>query len=146
MFGSGFNVTNNFPGAGSRYTIHLLASSSTYAAGSTRFFGYFVSIVTSVATTNEITILRGGTITGAMVELQAATAGSGEAWSMFVRLNDTTDFLIATVSSATNRRTWFNNAMSIRVTAGDRVVIKSIAPAFAVLPSAVLSSGYLIVD
>lgn len=143
MFGSGFNVTNNFPGVVDSLTIGLMAQNSALPASATRFFGNFPINVQTTAAPCRITILNSCTITECLVECQSfGVAGSGEAWDMFLRVNDAIDFLISTVSLAAARRTWSNLNMGIALVAGDNVIVKSVQPAFVSVPSSNVLSGY----
>lgn len=148
MFGqSSFQVNNNtvsgIPNTG--LTIPIFTTQIlTVADASTLFFGYWNgNLGTGLATTRFITVGLDCTISLGVIEAEAITAGSNEAWDMFIRVNDTTDYLLATVSQSSNRRTWINSALNIPLFAGDNVVVKSVAPIFITNPASVIFSGYL---
>ncbi len=69
--------------------------------------------------------------------------GSGEAISIYFRLNDTTDYLIATVATINQIRHFVNTTLNVPVNAGDFFEIKIVFPIFATLPSGTNFSGYL---
>jgi len=65
------------------------------------------------------------TIGGAdFVWLASGTAGSGESISMYVRINNTTDYLIASVANTNAQKLFQNLALSIAVGPGDYAEIK----------------------
>jgi hypothetical protein len=74
------------------------------------------------------------------------TAGSNESVSIYVRLNDTTDTLIATVGDTNAYKSFNNNALAITVASGDYIEIKMVAPTWATNPTAVSIGGYLLVE
>lgn len=138
------SVAQKSSGAG--YTVHLLSNNAAVTTNATRFLGYFPNAPVTTATPLQILIARDGIIKLALVEMQSATAGSAENWSVFLRLNDTTDHLIQTLGVSTLRRSFLNASMNIKVNAGDFIVIKSITPAFAVVPGVTQVSGYIIIE
>lgn len=126
------------------FTIPVLAQNSAIPANVDRFFGNFPINVQTTATVLQITILRDCRLVACVVECQSfAAVGTAEAWPMFVRVNNTTDNLISTVAVANARRTWSNMSMSVLLSAGDRVVIKSSSPAFVTAPGSNVLSGYM---
>lgn len=72
-----------------------------------------------------------------------STIGSNESFSMYLRINDTTDHLIATVGTAVNNRVFSNTAINVTVAAGDFFTIKCVNPAWATNPVGVYISGYV---
>ena len=76
----------------------------------------------------------------------SGTAGTAENWSLYIRLNNTTDTLIATIGAATNARQFSNAALNISVVAGDYIEIKSVQPTWATNPLTTLYGGYLYVE
>ncbi len=77
-----------------------------------------------------------GTINVAYVYAEAfGTAGSGESWSMYIRVNATTDYLIGSVASTSAVRSWSNTSLSITITAGDYFCIKMVNPSWATTPT-----------
>lgn len=83
-------------------------------------------------------------IIGADIQIYASsTAGSNEAWDLYVRVNNTTDYLIQSVTVAGNQRRWVNNAMSVPLVAGDFISIKSVQPVWATNPLSVTAGGVL---
>ena len=80
-------------------------------------------------------ITRAGTIKAASIYSYSTTAGSNNAWPMYIRLNNTTDTLIANLSLGTNERTRTNTSLNISVVAGDYIEIKLINPTWPTNPA-----------
>lgn len=134
------------PGAsGLGYAINVLALTSSPADGATVFIGCAPRIPGAVGL-HKIPIVKAGTITAAMVAVYSGTAGTNEAWSLYVRLNNTTDHLIATLSVNTNERIFSNTALSIAVVAGDYFSIKGVQPTWATNPLTTTYGGYVYIE
>ena len=73
------------------------------------------------------------------------TAGTGENWSLYIRVNDTTDTLIQTIGVATNHRKWSNTSLNIELNAGDYFEIKEICPAWVTNPVGTQMSGNILI-
>jgi hypothetical protein len=82
-----------------------------------------------------IKIPFGGTITAAYIYSYASTAGTNEAWDMYIEINDATDYLIASLEANTNVRVWSNAALNIAVAQGDSVLIKFTTPTWTTKPA-----------
>ena len=123
--------------------IPITMLSSTHTDAETIYFGNAAVGLNNVPNTRKIYFPKAGTIKMAKIWSYATTAGSAEAWSMYVRKKNVTDTLIQTVSLATNERSWTNNSMSISIAAGDYVEIKGVNPTWATNPTGVAYSGYL---
>ena len=89
---------------------------------------------------------KSGTIKIAEVYCYSGTAGTAEAWSLYVRLNNTTDTLIATLSVSASERVFSNAVLSIPVVAGNYFEIKSIQPTWATNPLTTIYGGYVYVE
>ena len=74
--------------------------------------------------------------------------GSGETIPVFIRINHTTDHLVASRSIVSpNRLTyWDNFAMNIPVVAGDILQIKTAFPDFVTVPGSTSWSGNLLIE
>jgi len=66
--------------------------------------------------------------------------------SMYVRVNNSTDYLIATVSAATNERVFSNAGLSIPLAVGNYIEIKCIPPVWATNPLTFISAGYVYIE
>jgi hypothetical protein len=110
------------------------------------YWGGFPVAPSTTAARWRVYIPKAGTIKAARIYSYAGTAGTGEAWSMYIRLNNTTDSLIQTLSLANSNRVWANDALSISVVAGDYIEIKEIQPAWATNPATVTRTGVVYIE
>ena len=134
------------PGAsGLGYAINVLALTSSPADGATVFIGCAPRIPGAVGL-HKIPIVKAGTITAAAVAVYSGTAGTAEAWSLYIRLNNTTDHLIATLSVSANERIFSNTALNIPVVAGDYFSIKGVQPTWATNPATTTYGGYVYIE
>lgn len=137
----------NIGGSGTNslvYPVQALTSSPVDAQ--TIYFGNLPKAPVTVAATSKVYIRKAGTIKFAEIYCFSGTAGTAEAWSLYIRKNNTTDTLIATVSAATQERVFTNSALSIAVAAGDFIEIKAVNPTWATNPLTTIFGGYLIVE
>ena len=126
------------------YTIKVQALTSSPADAGTTYFGMLPKAPTTTANTSKVYIRTAGTITAAEIYCYSGTtAGTNESWSLYIRHNNTTDYLIATVSASTSERVFSNTGLSIAVSAGDYIEIKSIQPTWATNPLATIYGGYI---
>ena len=131
----------------SNYCIFVQALSWSPADATTYYFGNTPRApMTTAGSFGKVYIRIPGIIKIAELYCYAGAAGTNEAWSLYVRKNDTTDYSIATVSLATNERVFSNAALSIPVAAGDYIEIKCVCPTWATNPTSVVFGGYLYVE
>ena len=128
------------------YTLSIQALTSSPADGATIYFGNLPKAPTTTANTSKIYIREAGTITVAEIYCYSGTAGTAENWSLYIRKNNTTDTLIATVGSATNERVFSNTGLSIAVAVGDYIEIKAINPTWATNPLTTIFGGYIYIE
>ena len=124
-------------------TINVQALTSSPADAATAYFGNLPKAPTTTANISKIYFRRSGTLTHAEIYCYAGTAGTNEAWSLYVRKNNTTDYLIATVSAATSERVFSNTAIDIPIAANDYVEIKMVNPTWVTNPLTCIFGGYL---
>ena len=127
------------------YTLHVQALTTTPTDSQTVYFGALPKAPTTTADISRVYIPRTGTIVRADVWCYAGGAGTSESWSLYVRLNNTTDTLIATLSAATNARNFQNTSLAIAVAAGDYIEIKGVQPAWATNPTTCIYGGHITV-
>lgn len=127
-------------------TVNVQALTSSPADAATAYFGNLPKAPTTTANISKIYFRRAGTINVAEIYNYSGTAGTNEAWSLYVRKNNTTDYLIATVSAATNGRVFSNTALSIPIVSGDYVEIKMVNPTWVTNPLTCIFGGYLILN
>lgn len=128
------------------YTLSVQALTSSPADATTVYFGNLPKAPVTAAATSKVYIPKTGTLKRAEIYCYSGTAGTAESWSLYVRHNNTTDYLIATLTSATNERIFSNNALSIPVTAGDYFEIKGIQPTWATNPLTTIYGGYVYIE
>jgi hypothetical protein len=129
------------------YTINVQALTSGPADGATVNFGTLPKAPTATANISKVYIRKAGTIKRAEIYVYAGTtAETGEAWSLYVRKNNTTNFLIATVSAAAAERVFSNTALNIPMAAGEYFEIRGIQPTWGTNPTAVIYGGYVYIE
>ena len=138
LLGAGDLVVRN-------YWINVNTLSGTVTAGATRYFGSILRAAGATAGESKIYFNENGTIAIADVIFFANTiVGSNENISMYVRLNNTTDYLVATVGAATAERRFTNTAINVPIANGDYIEMKIVTPAWGTQPTGVLMYGHLI--
>jgi len=132
--------------AGEAMTYFVQSTSSSPADGGTFYFGTLPKGIITTANISKVYIKKSGVIRMADIYCYSGTAGTAENWSLYIRVNNTTDYLIETIGSATNERIFNNNALNIPVIAGDYFEIKGINPTWATNPLTTIFGGNVIVE
>ena len=116
--------------------------------GQTIYLGQLPAAPTTTAATRKIYIRKAGTIKAANIYSYSSTAGTSEVRSGYIRLNNTTDYLIQAISVGANERVRSNSSLSIAVDAGDYVEIKMINPTWpgSSNPSGTIFGGYIYIE
>lgn len=112
----------------------------------TTYFGNVPVAPTTATGVLKVRIPKSGTIKRAYLESYSVTAGSNESWSVYLRLNGSSDTLIATVAAATNARSFTNTSLNIPVVAGDYIEIKSVNPTWATNPVTTFFGGNIHIE
>lgn len=130
------------------YTLPIFVGGlSSPADATTYYFGSIAGTAPSTtATERSMYIPKSGTIKYCQLSTNATTAGSNEAWPIYIRLNNTTDYGVDTVSTNTNLRMWESAALNIAVTAGDYIEIKTITPTWVTNPAVMTFGGYIYIE
>lgn len=134
------------PAGGLGYNLPVQALTSSPTDGQTIYFGMLPKAPVTTAGTSKVTIRKPGTIKIAEIYCYSGTAGTNESWSLYIRKNNTTDTLIATVGAATNERIFSNAALSIAMVAGDYFEIKAVNPTWATNPLTTIFGGYVYLE
>ena len=135
------------PGAsGLGYTISVQALTSSPADGATVYFGMLPKAPTTSANISKVYIRKAGTIKIAQIYCYSGTAGTAEAWSLYIRKNNSADTLIATLSVAASERIFTSSALTIAVAAGDYIEIKGVQPTWVTNPLTTIYAGYLYIE
>ena len=136
--------------AGERRDVYLQHGGVTLIASQTIAFGVLpvAPINAAIAGNPYRWVCRGAcVIRGAEFNSYAGgTAGSNQAWSLYIRVNGTTDYLVATVSSTGPERIFSNQSLNIQLVDGDHVRMVFVNPAWTVPPTGVATGGYLKIE
>jgi hypothetical protein len=100
----------------------------------------------TTADIHRIYIPKAGTIKVCYAHFHAATAGTAENWSLYIRKNNTTDTLVQTVGLSNAHRVFSNTGLSIAVVAGDYIEMKEIMPTWATNPANVRRSAVIYIE
>jgi len=111
---------------------------ATPVAEETLFFGRDQFLPTTVQHQNKITFDEDGVLTVPSVIAAIGTPGTDEAWSMYIRVNGTTDYLIEEVESDAAEITWINSDLEITLTKQDTIEFVSVNPDWATPPEDVV--------
>jgi hypothetical protein len=128
------------------YTLSVQALTSSPVDAQTIYFGNLPKAPVTTANISKVYIPKSGTIKRAEIYCYSGTAGTNQAWSGYIRLNNLTDTLIQTLSVATNERVFSNSSLSIVVVAGDYIEIKFINPTWATNPLTTIFGGYIYIE
>jgi fructose-specific component phosphotransferase system IIB-like protein len=115
------------------YTLALTSVAGNLLTGQTYYFGNVGRSPITTADQSRVYIPKTGTIKKAYITQYSGSQGTITSITVNIRLNNTTDTLVATSTTNTVFRTYNNNALSINVTEGDYIEIKvtsvsSVAP------------------
>jgi hypothetical protein len=130
-------------GGGLGYTLGVQALTSSPTDAQTVYFGNLPRAPTTSAAISKIYVRKAMTIKMAEIYCYSGTAGTNESWSLYIRKNNTTDYLIATLGVATNERVFSNAALSIPMAAGDYFEIKGVQPTWGTNPLTTIYGGYV---
>lgn len=141
----GVNASWTIPGG---YSLTANSAQFAPADSTTYYFGIFASLpVTTTPATRRQYVPKSGTVRAVALNWFAnAVAGSSENISMYLRVNDTTEYLIATVGNNLAQKTFINTAMNAPVVAGDYIEIRLVTPAWALDPTQVTIGGTIYVE
>jgi hypothetical protein len=128
------------------YCINVQALTSSPGDGATVYFGMLPKAPIATANVSKVYIRKAGTIKIAEIYCYSGTAGTAENWSLYIRKNNTTDYLIQTKAVNTNERVFSNTSLNIPMVAGDYFEIKSVQPTWATNPLTCIYGGYVYVE
>jgi len=133
-------------GGGLGYAINVQALTSSPVDGQTVYFGMLPKTPQTTAGRSDVYIRKAGTIKIVEIYCYSGTAGSSEAWSLYIRKNNTTDYLIATVSTASSERIFSNAGLNIAMATGDYFEIKGVQPTWVTNPLTTIYGGYVYIE
>ena len=128
------------------YTLSVMALTNSPARNATNYIGGRPIAPSTTAAINKIFIPTNGVLELAEIYDYSGTAGTSEAWSYYVRLNNANDVLIQTLSISSNERRFTNPAMGMNVAAGDYIEIKRINPNWVTPPLTNIVGGYVFIN
>jgi len=128
------------------YALSVQALTSSPADSVTIYFGNLPKVPQSTGGNSKVYIRKTGTIKIAEIYCYSGTAGTAEAWSLYIRKNNSADTLIATLSVSASERVFSNAALSIPVAAGDYIEIKAVNPLWATNPLTCIFGGYIYIE
>jgi len=130
-----------------KYTVQVQAYPQVTTTDSqTLYWGSQQIAPSAISDRWRVYIPKSGTIKRVYIYSYAGIAGSNEDWSMYIRLNDTTDTLIQTLGVNTSNRIWSNSALGIAVVMGDYIEIKEVQPSWTTNPGEVTRSGVVYIE
>jgi hypothetical protein len=127
------------------YTLSVQALTSSPGDGATVYFGQQPRAPGAV-NLSRVYVRKAGTIMMANILCQSGTAGTAESWSLYIRKNNTTDYLIATLTLSAAERVFANSSLSIAMAAGDYFEIKSVQPTWTTNPLTTIYGGYVYIE
>jgi hypothetical protein len=134
-------------GSAKWYTLDVQALTSNPTDSQTIYFGQLPAAPTTTAATRKIYIRKAGTIKIANIYSYSTTAWGAEARPAYIRLNNSTDTLIQSLTVWANERIWTNSSLSIPVVAWDYIEIKLVNPAWAnPNPATTIFGGYIYIE
>lgn len=128
------------------YTISVQALTSSPVDAQTIYFGQLPKAPVTVASTSKVHIRKAGTLKMANIYCYSGTGGTAETWSMYIRVNNTTDYLIESISTSVNERIFDNSLLSIPLIAGDYFEIKVVNPTWVTNPLTSIMGGYVYIE
>jgi hypothetical protein len=76
----------------------------------------------------------------------ATTVGTAENWTIELRVNDTTNYTVATVATTDTLRKWVNNNLNIPIKTTDTMTIRTTTPAWVTNPEGCRGGGFILVE
>ena len=120
------------------------ASLSTTTDGATIYFGAMAGLAPqTTAALAKVYVPVACTIKAAYIQWRAATAGTSESFTMYLRKNNSSDTTIASVSNTSAVKDFQNTGLSLSMAAGDYFEIKCVCPTWATNPATVALSGQI---
>jgi hypothetical protein len=128
------------------YCINVQALTSSPVDAQTVYFGTMPKAPITTANISKVYTRKAGIIKIAEIYCYSGTAGSAQAWSLYIRKNNTTDYLIKTLSVSASERIFSNAALYISMVAGDYFEIKGVQPTWVTNPLTTIYGGYVYIE
>lgn len=128
------------------YAINLGATSTTYLANNTYYFGIPTQAGTTASAQRKILIPKTGTIKGGQIYIRTSVGTTTENWTLSIRLNNTTNTTFATVATTALEKIFGTTSLNISVVAGDFIEIITSTPTWLTPPGASFIYGTIIIQ
>lgn len=142
------NKIESLAAAGDRYIILSIGAGSENPTDSqTVYWGTDLSGLAPLTTSTnaEVLVPLAGQVVAYHLYFRVNIGGSSETVNFYLRLNNTTDFGNATDTWDATYTYLSVTGLSQSVSAGDRLVVKNVYPAWATNPTGVRFSGYIVI-
>jgi len=144
LVGAGTTALHSHSGSGGLgMAVNVQALTSSPTDSQTVYFGMLPKAPITTANVSKIYIRKACTLKVAEIYCYSGTAGTNESWSLYVRKNNTTDTLIATLAVSASERVFSNTGLNISLVEGDYLEIKGVQPLWATNPLTCIYGGYL---
>ena len=127
------------------YALPVQAITNSPPDAVTSYLGNRQAVPTTTVNISIQFIPTSGTINVVEIYDYSGTAGTAEAYSYYLRINNTTEYLINTTTLATSERVFTNSTLGISVNAGDFFEIKRVHPTWATNPLTNIVGGYVLI-
>lgn len=130
-----------------RFSLPISGSSSSPVDGTTYYFG--IPFIAWNSTQGAYSIYVREACVLKIAELKwiaTGVAGSNESISVYIRKNNATDTLVASVGDTSAAKTFTNENLAISLAAGDYIEVKMVCPTWVTNPTNVVFSGYLVFE
>lgn len=132
--------------AGEKRILHVNHPQYNPADSQTNFFSNIAIVPVTTTTAHEVILRGNGVIRACDFNTWASTGvGTNEAFSLYVRINST-DYLVQTISAATQKRSFVNTSLNIPFVDGDVLRMNYVTPAWATNPTGLVGAGNLIIE
>ena len=136
-------------GSGLGYTLYVSHLTSSPADNVRNYWGMNPLAPTTSAGVRKVPIPATGTISEVHVAQNSGTAGTAEAYDLYVYkngvINNSTGF-VGRVSASASIRLWDNTTMALAVTKGDYIEMRFVNPTWATNPLTTISNGFLYIS
>lgn len=126
-------------------SLFVQATNTSPADATTQYFGSAPRGMLTTANRNLQISRVAQIITAADITISSGRAGTAEPWLMYIRVNNTVDYLIATVASTALDRVFYNSSLSISLAVNDTWEIKLVCPTWVTNPATCVTSGNIYV-
>jgi hypothetical protein len=128
------------------YSLPVMAITNSPSDSVTNYIGNRPVAPTTTANTSRIFIPATGTVRSVNIYDYSGTAGTNEAYVYYIRVNNATDYLVNSISSANAERIFQNLSINIPVTRGDFVEVKRVHPVWSTNPLTNIVGGSILIE